>query len=362
MYSVDKSALQFFDSLGMPYDLCVTQAIPYRGARLAKRIVGRALYPKQIHFGELRFSVLKEPDQYEGYSHIVFWGDFLNNPVYGASDFAKRDVRLHRATTKDEGFRRWERLFVYGPVGNGRKVASFGGNFLHCDASLSSQYSVHLKEIIEGFDVIAPRDPYSTRNIEVRADSICGATVLPGLDCAFLLQDSANAIKQKQFAFHFGRSGFGGHGGLLADLEKTLELEAVELSAWFKLLPVKADEQFLQLSDRISGSRFVLTDTYHVAINALRMGVETFCLGREVGYQDGTLGDFKKRALFELLALEQWYICQRQDESELDFLSRSAARVIGRIRADEWKNLDVISVLEPRIEGFRQIIHDFVES
>lgn len=60
--------------------------------------------------------------------------------------------------------------------------------------------------------------------------------------------------------------------------------------------------------ETIASSKFVVTDTYHCAVNALTMGKVVFGLGLNQAEQSSTVGEPKKRILFRMLDSADHYI------------------------------------------------------
>src|SRR5690606_7616273 len=95
--------------------------------------------------------------------------------------------------------------------------------------------------------------------------------------------------------------------GLIQSIARMTGLEAVGLPNWLHLKPESAARQFRHQRAIVTSAQFLVTDIYHLSINALNCGVPVFCLGRPDGGQIGTLGDFKKKVLFSMLGLEDRY-------------------------------------------------------
>lgn len=349
MYSVDKAAKQVFADLGVNHRFFVAQAAPFqvvraiprRGARLLAKAFGSFIHPSEVRFGEIKFSVLKSPDQFKPYSHVLFWGDFLNNPVYGIQDFAKKDVEFHHSTDSTNGFKRWQSLFVNGPLMAGKKVGAIGGNFQYREEAMPCQGDQILRDVANGFDLVVPRDPYSLQTLRRRAKNPDKASMGPGMDCAFLLQPKIAVDKNESFSFHFGRSRFTGVESFVDELSQQTGLDSIELKNWFNLRPESASKDFLELEANILSSRFVVTDTYHVSVNALRLGVPVFCLGRAAETQKGTLGDFKKRALFEMFHCNNFYFAHESNVVEDVFMHRCVEEISKRFQRQNMNSESV---------------------
>ena len=286
MYSVDLAAEQFLQSLGYSTRLVRTQA---RRSWLKPR------------FGRQRFKMIRNPDRLFETDILVYWGDFTTNLLYGMHDFPLRDVGFGYTKTQDAAFENWMKLFL--PVRPNRSTAvySIGQNFHSLAQSLKS-LSEDLRERVKDrynhtFDAIIPRDDMSLlslndlnlRNKQVR--------MTQGLDPAMLLDHSAlyphlKSVKQSDtFAYVFGRSGFLHIPHLLRELEDKTGLKGVDLPFWHRLDAFKADRQMQRMMEAIASAKFILTDTYHCAVNAITFGKLVFCLGVNQPTQSATVSE-----------------------------------------------------------------------
>ncbi|KRS22015.1 hypothetical protein AAY72_05510, partial [Alishewanella sp. WH16-1] len=209
-----------------------------------------------------------------------------------------------------ESFENWARLFNFS---NGKikpKVMCIGNNFQHDFESEYEKYRPYLERLDNLFDVIMPRDTYSTDNLKTilkKKDKI-----LQGLDPAFLLKKpdvlEHKATSNNSFAYFFSRSSLPDIQKIVEALEKKSGLKGIELSDWLKLDPDNAEKVFSNCINIITNSAFVLTDLYHLSINTLRLNIPVICFGNETTEQTGTIGDFKKKVLFDMLAMNHLYV------------------------------------------------------
>jgi hypothetical protein len=84
----------------------------------------------------------------------------------------------------------------------------------------------------------------------------------------------------------------------------------------------------------IRGAKFVITDTYHLAISALREGVPALCIGWGAQGIEGSLSDKKKEIFFQqsmlrpnYLFVEQVFEAMRSDTSTVN-LARTALKAV----------------------------------
>ena len=294
MYSVDLGAHSFFSKRKIPFRMFVAQA----GSKT----------PREL--GALKFDLLQTSDQLSDFSHVVYWGDFLNNPVYGARDFSQRDVQHRIVKTREEGFARWMSIFAPESVPKGQRLISVGGNFQHNvrENQMSAPRLMKAYDNIQkNFVRLLPRDSFSVASLANHFDYENLSKIVPGIDCAFLCPSENPAQPTAHFSYLFGRSGYTDHKALVSRVERETGLAGVKLSKWLKLPADDFANAFEDRRSKMATAQFVLTDVYHVAINAMNLGVPVFGFGRPANVQEGTLGDMKKRYLFDMMGLRNYY-------------------------------------------------------
>lgn len=328
MYSVDQSARAFLSDRDCDVDLFVAHARCDRPARIANRLRLYRLTRPQVTAHGMRYRLYFDPAQLSGYSHVVYWGDFTNNPVYGDRDFTNWDRRFTYSRTRPAAMARWKSLYALTGGKPAARVVSAGQNFQNDYRACGQDFGDVFAALGAHFDHILPRDPYSVTNLSGMLGPQARVRVEQGLDCAFLLQSDAAPADTGTFCHHFARSGFDDVAGLVRSVEAATGLRAVHLDKWFRLPDATAAADFAAMRQAILGARFVLTDTYHVCVNALTLGVPTYCLGRATAVQIGTLGDFKKKVLFDMMGAQAFYFEHGADVAEADFFD-GVAQTIG---------------------------------
>jgi len=201
-------------------------------------------------------------------------------------------------------------------------VISIGNSFQHDYSSLECDFSDAFTSIGMNFDHIFPRDPYSRRNLSNCLPPSALHKITQGMDCAFLLPIIKCDDISDQFCFHFGRSGFEKTQDLIASVQNATGLKPIRLEKWLNIDRENAASEFAEMHREISESRFVLTDTYHVCVNSMALGIPVYCIGRSSKKQIGTLGDFKKKILFEMMNANEFYFECGQSEEQDGFLER----------------------------------------
>ncbi|QUS35970.1 polysaccharide pyruvyl transferase family protein [Falsirhodobacter algicola] len=308
MYSVDSSAVHYFEGRGLAFDIFYAQRPPDREADV---IAG--------HTAKL-FRRMKD---LSGYSDIVYWGDFLNNPVYGRGDFANRDRGFGHSATTREGYDAWKRLFnFYGARRPGNAV-SVGNNFQHDFAAELPNAKPIFARIEKNFRAILPRDPHSLQSLSSMLSPEGRSVARQGMDCAFLLPPLPAQPKDDIFCYTFNRSKLPQRERLIRRIEEVTGLRGQPMPGWMHLKEADAEADFQAMRAKIASARFVVSDTYHFLINSMVLGVPVVGLGRTAEKQTGTLGDFKKRMLFGMLDLDAQYV-EMGDETPEAYAERVA--------------------------------------
>jgi len=302
MYSVDLAAQQFLTGLNF-------SPILFRGQSRKGR--------RSERFGAQRFIRVRNTQALLKTDGVIYWGDFTTSPLFAAQDYTKREIEYGRCIDAESAFRQWGQIFLLSDAEHRTtKVASVGQNFLSLEDQLS-----HLKptdrQLLEtcyknNFDLAFPRDPQSTKEFQ-RVVKGGHTRVQPGMDAAFLLDHAtlfpelSSITPGGSFGYVFGRSGFN-RRAFVERVNNTTGLTPVDLSQWLNLDRRKAHRQYRHLLRQISSSRFIVTDLYHAAINALALGVPVLGLGMMCSTQTDTLSDLKKKLLFETLDLSNFYV------------------------------------------------------
>ena len=58
----------------------------------------------------------------------------------------------------------------------------------------------------------------------------------------------------------------------------------------------------------LSGYRCIITDTYHVCVNAWRMGIPAICIGEGGGKVSTSINDKKKEILYDMYGARRFYL------------------------------------------------------
>jgi Polysaccharide pyruvyl transferase len=303
MYSVDLAAEQFLQSCGHSIRLVRTQS---RKTWLKPR------------FGRQRFDLVRNASELFDTDILVYWGDFTTNLLYGLVDFPRRDIAFGHNKSEASAFESWLQLFLPNRSDRNTPVYSIGQNFHSLGNSLKS-LSPDMRAKVEGryhntFDAIIPRDDVSMQSLGDHKLGNSGVKLLQGLDPAMLLDHHAlypelrTVDHSNSFAYVFGRSDFLQIPNLLQELEHRSGCKGVNLPFWHDLKSFTADRQMRNMMKTIAAAKFVLTDTYHCAVNAIALGKPVFCLGLNQATQSSTVSEPKKRILFRMMGLTDYYL------------------------------------------------------
>lgn len=268
-------------------------------------------------FGGQEFRLVRSPSDFDPFDVIVYWGDFINNPAYGKKEFFGWDLKYGLLTDRHQSFEKWKQFCLLKGVKKiHQKVISVSNNFQEIDATLRKFAPTEVSEISalfeENFDAIFPRDPVSTEILLKSIPYAAKGNVYTGLDAAFLLDikklPTLGCAIIPKFSYLFARSNIQGINGLICSAAFHNRSIPLALRKWHSLnSDAKGRLQYFSMMDEIQKSSFVLTDVYHVCINAMNLGVPVVGLGNAASHQIDTIGDFKKKVLFSMFGLEGSY-------------------------------------------------------
>lgn len=250
---------------------------------------------------------------------LIYWGDFLQSREY-LHHVAATLVEIGAERNREEALRTVERhlLLSEAPDGVLGRALAFGGTLIFNRARdyQDAGYARRLARFLTGCRRVWMRDVYSAR----RAAEILGpAAAHPlGVDGSLLLHGEdldllprsgwfeAAGSAQSRAGIFFGRTNarLAALARFARDLCRRLKTEA-EWLPWFdpaarpNLLPeTRAAFPGMRVDDnpepplvgdvlaRLGEYAFVISDTYHVCVNAWRAGVPAICLGSAVSSRE----------------------------------------------------------------------------
>jgi len=349
MYSVDLAAVDFLSRNGFRFDLFTSHTPPRRGRQRLLPYRVEIGHKSKSGFGVLKLNRFSNIRQFQKYTDVLYWGDFTPNPMYAFEDFQRLEKRHKIKATKEQSLEKWSRLYNLSGGKISSNTVAVGNNFQHDYTDPNHLYKKYLRNLESNFDLILPRDTFSVENLKAHFSVEGKSKILPGLDPAFLLKDkslSHENSKSQTFCYRFARSKLPEIHGFINDIERLTGCKGVHLDSWDKLDKSTADSVFYNYIINIQRSRFVVTDLYHLAINAIRLNVPAFGIGNCVESQVGSLGDFKKKVLFKMLGLERYYI-EVEKENGYD-LRKATTSIVDELRNYET-NVSTIYNLKDRL-------------
>lgn len=342
MFSVDRSAKELFGGGNTKF--------------FSTNLYGG--YYKSLISKGFGVSKYRDASQLNSFDTIVFWGDFLNNPLYAAG-FAQSELQRGLVTSLNDGYSKWKELMMLsGFDSQNKKIVSVGNNFMSVDQGLFEGFSENdYRNELRKFQFIFPRDPVSARDIQRFTSE--STEVDLGFDCAHLQKTpiSSSFQSKNEFVYFFGRSNLTRTECLVRSLEAATGLRGVELSGWFDLNGVSRKSpfsfkwwRFNLLRERIMTARFVLTDVYHLSVNAINLRKPVFVVGIEES-QDTPVSDFKKKVLFEHVGIRDFYIqAPSPDANEISHLVLEKVMSFNEV---EHQYAVAIGEFENRLSNYR---------
>lgn len=295
--------------------------------------------------GRLAFQLCRDAKMISGFDRIVYWGDFQNNPVYGLDEFRNQEVKLGYAKNFGEAFENYKRTnLLHGVPGPPKRAISVSNSFqtLPLEGIADDSIPACLER---NFRAIYPRDPVSLERLRATYPRAADGNIRQGIDAALLLaRRPPPAFWQRApiLTWHFRRSKLAEPEHIIREISRRTGLRAVHLRNWFRPGGRAAPLRILKMRSEMRSSRLVVTDVYHVAVNALALGVPVLCIARAATEQLGTLGDYKKHTLLEMFQLSDWLHPVGEGDLSADDIEAIAERA-SRILADA----DPVERLDP---------------
>ncbi|EGJ09768.1 hypothetical protein [Rubrivivax benzoatilyticus] len=289
MYRVDLAARRYFEARGLRADLFVTQG--------------------RTGIGTLRFDFLRDVEQLGAYDRVVYWGDFLNNPLWGLRDYAGRQRPDGSVSSVDE----WRSLYLEAKQRHpALRVIVAGGCALGAaacrdDPELAAAY----RGFLQSADALVLRDPGSVAEVHQWLGP--DRRVQLGFDCAALAPPAVapKAARRGPFFVHgFGRGlPPADAAALVAETERHTGLRGVPVS-WLGREGPRVTFG-ARVAWRLGWARhahFCLTDIYHFSLCSMSVGTPAFVVTTPETRVDGTLNQHKKRLLFDMLGLQSMHL------------------------------------------------------
>lgn len=281
----------------------------------------------------------------------IYWGDFVHAHSYWSYDRGSWD-----AQATDESLKAQQRMahdFIFlkslsdAQLGN---AIVFGSTIITNDASVvqDAEYVALSQRLFVHAKAVYFRDALSAAFVSpLRQDE---ATL--ACDCALLLEDEdlkllgdvKFPVERRHIGVFFGRSRSKIAMLLYARMVgKKLGLSCTWLP-WFstrrrlRLIarlfgfrvaagPTGNGEIFSQLA----GHELIISDTYHLCVNAWRMGIPAICIGEGNSTSNHSLNDKKKEIFYEMVGARQFYVFS-ESLGNWGMFVKSVAQVAGAFR------------------------------
>ncbi|GHC91783.1 polysaccharide pyruvyl transferase family protein [Novosphingobium pokkalii] len=320
MYTVDLSAYAYFQN-AYPNDEIAYYALgPLEKLGYTPAETHQQYLPLQDHVDAVREADL-----------IVFWGDFLHSKPYWEVDLSKWLVRDGICADHTAAIELIYRAFMLEDASDAvlGKVVVYGGTIITIGAGdlRDARYNAALRRLITRAGGIHFRDALS----QMKSSPLRGNRSVLGSDCALQLSrddftrygvvDAFPEQPGEKMGVFFGRAKWIAQP--LA-LSRALAAQTGRKAQWIpwvdsaprqlplarlfgypaRRLPPLPRELLASLLE----CRFVLTDTYHLCVNAWNLGIPAVCLGYGSQHVAHTLGDKKKEILFAQYGASPYYL------------------------------------------------------
>ncbi len=358
MASVDMGCHAFLARAGINVEVHF-----YHFISLEERLAHKKIYDKKDRLAQMRLPITYEVmhnnlDKIYASDAILFWGDFLHDALYHKR-MAKMVWQLDMAKTiKEAGDVVNQYLFLSeAPKGVLSKTFAFGETIIFNRATdyTNVKYIENMKKFFGGIHSVWMRDVYSALKVSQLRNDYSSSHL--GVDCSMLVDekdfekimlDSRNISSEnrgEQIGVFFGRTseGFEILGKFMKEFWRASLMPMVWIPwgddtafktqnmskimrklkhlKWvdYKALPNIADI-YLQLKE----CTLVISDTYHVCLNAWRMGIPAICIGEALptgernwnsGYEYAWRD--KRRTFYSMYDAMEFYVCKEELSSRV---------------------------------------------
>ncbi|MEP9351374.1 polysaccharide pyruvyl transferase family protein [Xanthobacter sp. KR7-225] len=268
------------------------------------------------------FQDLREADR------ILYWGDFLHNIRYWEEALIPRALQHGISGSEQEARDLVYRLhsLEHEDAALLEKTVSFGTTIYNIGPKdlQNPRYVAALERIVGKSRACGFRDPISaSHGSAFQPESRC-----LGIDGAFLLHDDDLAIcpgymptsTKNHIGIFFGRTQ---RFDALMLFSHMIGHRLKMPLAWVPWLETRSRQRVAGMigvrsagSDSLPGSvfsylrtcKFIITDTYHLTINAWRMGIPAICIGSSENKPSAMLNDKKKDILYQMIGANPFYV------------------------------------------------------
>ncbi len=298
-------------------------------------------------------NVFENETRFFASDRFLFWGDFFHSRSYYRNDIGAWDGM--DAEAQAEAFAAQSRIFFLSdlPEAQLAKAGVFGTTLITNSTRdmIDAQYKTAFDRFFSNVQLALFRDAISASRLQPLRQN----QPTLGCDCAFLLED-ADLDKIDGFTRAATREGIGLFLRRTPKYDRSLRFaralgrelgESVKWLPWFwsrRRLALQGQFRGIdvetaqpsagEILSQMSGFRFIVTDTYHLCINAWRMGIPAVCIGSALGHQSNSLSDKKKEILYTMYRAQEFYLFSEalSDGSKINAAAKAAA---GALRNEE---------------------------
>lgn len=357
MYTVDLSAYTYFKERYPQHEINYYALGPLAKLGYSDSETHQQYLPLQDHIDSVRQADL-----------IVFWGDFLHSKPYWEADLVrwliKESVCADRAAAIDVIYR----AFMLEDASDDilRKVVVFGSTIITVGAAelRDSRYNSALRRLISLAGGVHFRDALS----QMKASPLRGDGTVLGSDCALQLTrddfiryglvDSFPEKPGEKMGVFIGRAKWIAQPLALARVVAAQTGRKAQWIPWVdsspRQLPLARMFGFparrlpplpRELLASLLECRFVLTDTYHLCVNAWNLGIPAVCVGYGGQHVAHTLGDKKKEILFAQYGASPYYV-YREDIANPVAILGMAKHIAGLVDQDDLAKIVTATIHE----------------
>lgn len=281
--------------------------------------------------GELPFhyvDLTDRPEEYLNSDLIIFWGDFIHSRSYWEKDRGDWDKAATSGSLEKRREEYGKYIFLSTLSEEAlKKAIIFGSTIITNSAGdmLDDFYRSNMERLLEHAGGVFFRDALSA----AKASPYRGLQASLACDCALLLEedhhrDLPGYVKPSErsgVGVYFGRT-----GSRLSMLcfAKVLARQLGEKDSWIPWLHTRRRWRLIArlfgyevaetdvapgvLLTQLGGYSYIVTDTYHLCVNAWRLGIPAVCIGKGSAVSEHSLADKKKEILFEMYGAREFYI------------------------------------------------------
>jgi len=251
--------------------------------------------------------------QLENFDRIIYWGDFLHWLGYAKHDWHSKSKVLTPDLSDNEIQDLWYQLYLLENRPDLQsKTIVFGSTIygLHADELSDIRYRQALTSLYKNAIACYMRDIVSAHYVQ---QLVPEKTQTFGCDCALLLESNEFVTgygfannRNPYMVYSFVRSKANEQLIKFANsMADSQGLDAVDLS-W--LTKGAGIQTLFEKVNLIQQSQFVITDTYHCAVNAIRERKPTICFSRGAQHVHTSVSDKKKEFFFKQIFGERRHL------------------------------------------------------